>query len=389
MRKRSLAVVLIVLLAAALWVPALAADTVNIIVEVPEGGALNESLNAYFAFKIFDATVTGETTGTPGADDAPAGTQISKFEGVSYTMKEGGPFYQTVKDFKVGETAVFDLSEATGGVHTVKLAEGVESYDAAALAAELKKVADTGQSDQGGNWDFMSKTGTFQNLPVGYYMILDYLGDAAIVDTVGRENVTIRSKNALPTLEFGIVESDSGALGTMFTGYQIVENAYQDASATAGEEVVWRLAVTIPLSVRGDIMLGLSKENVEIDSAVFLGEGGQAASKARGADAAGVYIDISSPDIVTIILNKEGALDPLIAAAKEKGQECATAVFEIKGHLAPGPAVNTAEHHLKAQLYYPLPPVYTSPTIDTRLYTYALDVVKVNKDKEVLSGAEF
>lgn len=179
----------------------------------------NTAAETYKAYKIFDATISGDN--------------------VAYTIMGGttnkNQFYDVVDayTYKIGEANidVFTLDQINDtDVYNVRVDEAFmalsgDAADAAAkdLAAKLKSVAT--------NHDAISNEKAEIEVGTGYYLITSSLGSALIVDTYNGENITIETKNEYPSLT----------------------KVADKATAAYGETVTYTVTVTIPATAVGEI----------------------------------------------------------------------------------------------------------------------------------------
>ena len=208
--KKIISLILALVMVMGLAVSASAAS-ITINPNVTGGTDAGETYNAY---KVFDATISGEN--------------------VAYTIVGEGEnksqFYDTIAAYTYNEVKIFALAEINDtGVYNVQVDASFTGEDAAKdLAAALKAVATTVTAT--------STNGKFENLTTGYYLITDTLGSALIVDTLG--DVEISTKNAYPSLTKKIVDGDKEV--TTIT-------------ADRGETITFKITVNIPATVNGDI----------------------------------------------------------------------------------------------------------------------------------------
>lgn len=342
--KKITSIALMLVMMLALAVPALAA-TVTINIDTPNGEDTGET---YTVYKIFDATVNGEETGANKPNETPEGT-VSSFENVAYTIETSNPFHDTIKDYTENGKKVFNLKPINGSTtkFSVTLAEGVETYSAANLATELLKVEDkTGAVVVS---DTESTKITIDN--AGYYLITSSLGNKAIVDTVGHENMTIKTKNDLPTLEKKITAVTPNG------------NANDNVHATAsyGSTVTFDLAISIPKSADKDITVHDTM------------------------DAAFTYVANSWEGLEPVVTkNSDGTTELTFTITPNPAMDN---VIHIGYKATVNDGVDTATA-LKnsAHLTYSN---YTSTPSEVDVTTYEFDLVKTTSDGTLLDGATF
>ena len=196
----------------AMAAPAFAADDASITIDPNTPAAGSSTGETYTAYKIFDASFEGDSN-KPGS--------------VSYTIDASNPFFNAVKEFKVEGADAFKLTQLNGS--STYIVEKVKDYDAADLAKTLNAV--TGKvaaatANVGADGKF-----TIEGLEKGYYMVTSSLGTKIIVETLGKTEVD--TKNEYPTLTKTVNKS----------------------TADYGETVTYTIAVTIPATAAGQIVV--------------------------------------------------------------------------------------------------------------------------------------
>lgn len=348
--KKMMGIALVLIMTLAMTIPAFAAN-ININVTTPEGAS--DTGETYSVYKIFDATVAKETADQTGTE--PDGT-VSIFENVSYYIESTSPFYDIIKDFEDEGQKVFELNLVAGSAtrYNVTLAEGVESYSAAALATELQTVINQATPVASGKSPLKVDN-------KGYYMILSSLGSMAVVDTVGQSDMTIQTKNDLPTLNKTIESITNGTV-----------DHSDDKSGTAsyGSTVTFKITVDVPASAVGAITV-----HDEMDDAF-------AYVALADATTEGVTETAAPADACT----KEFVIPASVVAAAVAGDTDVEVVYTATLNEK----VDTAtDFNNTAYLTYSN---YTSASSVAKVQTYKFDLVKTNSDemgKELLNGAEF
>lgn len=346
----SVAVMLVMMLALA--VPAMAAN-VNIEIETPNGTDTGET---YTVYRIFDATVNGETTGANKEGETPVGT-VSHFENVAYTIKTASPFYAVIEAYAEDGKTVFELKNdpAHPEKKTVVLAEGIETYSAAGLAAKLQERLNDNEHPLTADEKAMVVVLENQPAPLsinnaGYYMILSSLGNKAVVDTVGAKEMTIKTKNDLPTLTKKITNVTNG-------------NANDNIHATAsyGSTVTFDLAISIPKS---------ADKNITVHDTM---------------DAAFTYVADSWEGLEPVVTkNADGTTELTFTITPNPAMDD---VIHIGYKATVNDGVDTATA-LKnsAHLTYSN---YTSTPSEVDVVTYEFDLVKTTSDGTLLDDATF
>lgn len=345
--KKMMGIALVLIMTLAMTIPAFAAN-INIEIKTPEGNVPNNE--TYDVYQIFEATVAKETANQPGTE--PDGT-VSTFENVSYYIESASPFYNIIKDFEDGGQKVFELNLVAGSTtrYNVTLAEGVTSYSAAALATELQTVKDQATPVASGKSPLKVDN-------KGYYMILSSLGSMAVVDTVGQSDMTIQTKNDLPTLNKTIESITNGTV-----------DHSDDKSGTAsyGSTVTFKITVDVPASAVDAITV-----HDEMDEAF-------AYVALDAATTEGVTETAAPADDCT----KEFVIPASVVAAAVAGDTDVEIVYTatLNEKVATATAFKNTAHLTYSN--------YTSNPSEVEVKTYKFDLVKTNSSDELLNGAEF
>lgn len=361
--KKLASLLLVLVMVFALAAPAMATD-VTINIETPEGSS--EKGETYTVYKIFDATVNGELKDQNGTD--PDGT-VSTFANVSYTISSGSPFYSTIETFtvKVGpegnqtDEFAFKLTRINDSENYV--VEMVHEYNAADLADALKAIITdtTPKAYQGGSPLKLDNNN-------GYYLILSSLGSKAVVDTVGQNNMTIKTKNDLPTLTKKITDVDNGKLNDPDTN-----GVADSATASYGSTVTFDIDVFIPASAVGAITVHDEMDNKLTYVGLVAGGPATEMTADKTAPAGFTHRDfVISAETVAAHLNET-----------VKIQYTATVNAGVDTNV---PMTNSA---------YLTYSEYTTPTDEVNVKTYEFDLVKTTSDNneeheyKLLDGAKF
>ena len=178
-----------------------------------------------------DGTTTGETMVAYKVLDATiSGTAYS------YTIAGTNPFYGVIRNGKY-----FETPELITGTNTYNVTPKADFDDNKAkdLAKELNMVSNKGAGVTA-TYDSAADTYTFSGLSLGYYLIVDSLGQALIVDTVtAGENgtLTLERKNEYPDLVKTVEGSETGT------------------TADGGQILDFEITVTIPENPKGNIIV--------------------------------------------------------------------------------------------------------------------------------------
>lgn len=338
--KKLASLLLVLVMVFALAAPALATD-VTIDIDTPDGEDTGET---YTVYKIFDATVNGETSKTEGEEGDE--TTISEFKNVSYTIESTSPFFSTIENFKVGEENAFTLTQVNGTTkYVVTMAK---EYSAAELATALLAVE--------GKTPVTGLDGVKAPLKVdnkGYYLITSSLGSKAVVDTVGEQNMTIKTKNDLPTLTKKITAVENG-------------NANDNVHGTVSYSsvVTYTITVNIPASAVGAITV-----HDKMDSRLTYG--GMTADDG---------ITEKTTDLTDGCTQEYELTAEYVAANLDKD---VTIVYTAT--VQNGVDTNTLLKN-SAHLTYSN---YTSNPSEVDVVTYEFDLVKTTSDGTLLDGAAF
>lgn len=353
--KKITSIALMLVMMLALAVPALAADETKINITVPGEETNNET---YTVYKIFDATVNGEVKDQTGTE--PDGT-VSTFANVAYTIKTDSPFYDVIETYAEEGKTVFELKNdpAHPNQKTVVLAEGVTTYSAAGLATALKAVEDKADAA------VLTNEKAPLTIPApGYYMILSSLGSNAVIDTVGKESMSITTKNDLPTLTKKITAVTNGAKTGDDAG--AVEGA-DSASVSYGSTVTYTITVDIPESTVGAITV---HDEMDIEKLTY---GSMTAVE-------------GITETVFETPKADGCTQEYVISADYVSKHLGgTAVITYTATVKDGVDTATAMQN-SAHLTYS---AYTSTPDIVEVKTYEFDLVKTNGDSVLLPGATF
>lgn len=196
----------------AMAAPAFATGDASITIDPNTPATGSSTGETYTAYKIFDASFEGNSN-KPGS--------------VSYTIDASNPFFNAVKDFKVEDANAFKLTQLNSS--STYIVEKIKDYEADDLAAVLNAVsgkvaAATARAGADGKF-------TIEGLEKGYYMVTSSLGTKIIVQTLGKTEVD--TKNQYPTLT----------------------KTVNKTTADYGETVTYTIAVTIPATAAGQIVV--------------------------------------------------------------------------------------------------------------------------------------
>lgn len=178
------------------------------------------TLITYTAYKIFDATIAGES--------------------VAYTIESTSPYYEAVLT-----SGYFTLTQAAGSETTYVVA-AKDTYTAAVadtFADTLKAIEATAA---GTATTTSGAAATITDLTDGYYLVTSTVGSDLILDTIGE--ITVNTKNEYPGLD------------------KKVEGKDDYTTADKGEVIEFTIAVTIPADAVGEIVVHDKMSGLEYQS---------------------------------------------------------------------------------------------------------------------------
>ena len=319
--KKIISLILALVMVMGLAVSASAA-TITITAPAADGNIAGET---YTAYKVFSGSFS---------DDG---------EGKVYTISESDPFYAVV----AAETELFTLTAVPGSEteYYVTAVEGATGDDIAeALNASTTKG--TGIESVYADGEY---TITIDEGEDGYYLITSSFGSGLIVDTVGKDGVTVEPKNEFPSLTKVIVNKNNEDVTSV--------------TADRGSEITFKITVTVPATVNANIII---HDTLDVDM-TYVADSveGTGVSYAAGCGIEGctdLHFEIDYEEVVG-----------------------GTATFTYKATLNADAATATA-HTNVAKLTYS---AFTSTaTTAVSVYTYEVDVYKWTGTEESQTGLE-
>lgn len=307
---------------------------------------------------ITTAFAAGET-GSITIDNAVVGQTYTIYQILdleSYDAKAGAYAYKATTAWND-----FINSGAIKGTYVNVDAQGyvtwVKDADVAAFAKLAQKyVADHNIANQGTK-TADSTTVEFTNLDLGYYLVDSTLGTICSLDTTN-PSVTIKEKNAAPTVDKQVQENSNGQWG-------------ESNDANIGDTVNFKTVISAKKGAQGYVLHDKMSEGLTIN---------QGTVSVVGVDANNYEVTYNCTDGCAFeIAFKQEYLDTITEDTSIVVTYSAT--LNEKAVIYPGP--NTNETKL----------VYgegSETTWDkTETFTYQFDLVKTKTDKTVLDGAEF
>lgn len=233
----------------------------------------------------------------------------------------------------------------------------VKDADVAAFAKLAQKYAADHNIANQGTKTADSTTVEFTNLDLGYYLVDSTLGTICSLDTTN-PSVTIKEKNAAPTVDKQVQENSNGQWG-------------ESNDANIGDTVNFKTVISAKKGAQGYVLHDKMSEGLTIN---------QGTVSVVGVDANNYEVTYNCTDGCAFeIAFKQEYLDTITEDTSIVVTYSAT--LNEKAVIYPGP--NTNETKL----------VYgegSETTWDkTETFTYQFDLVKTKTDKTVLDGAEF
>lgn len=307
---------------------------------------------------ITTAFAAGET-GSITIDNAVVGKTYTIYQILdleSYNKDSGAYAYKATADW-----SAFINSGAIKGTYVNVDAQGYVTWakdaDVAAFAKLAQKYAADHNIANQGTKTADSTTVEFTNLDLGYYLVDSTLGTICSLDTTN-PSVTIKEKNAQPTVDKQVQENSNGQWG-------------ESNDANIGDTVNFKTVISAKKGAQGYVLHDKMSEGLTIN---------QGTVSVVGVDANNYEVTYNCTDGCAFeIAFKQEYLDTITEDTSIVVTYSAT--LNEKAVIYPGP--NTNETKL----------VYgegSETTWDkTETFTYQFDLVKIKTDKTVLDGAEF
>lgn len=321
----------------------------------------------YDAYKLMSLTTS--LKGDCGHDDGGHGDDCWNY---SYTVN--GEYRDAMKAGLTGADVNAD-ADGDGAVTDAELIEAVSGLD----ATTVRTFADGVFAAIGAKTaDFTATDKTFSDVDQGYYLITEssLAGDPdarslVMLDTAGQENITVKSKEGVPTLTKQI--NDAGDL-------------VDAVDVNAGDTVNFVLTGTMPDNIDNyDTFKYAFHDNISDGLVINTGsvkvtiDGADVTSAFSTADVDGCSLDVSCVDI------KNAGVD-----VTKDSQVVLTYSATLTGAFTTASTGNPNE----AALEFSNDPYNTDSTSETvkdkvNVFTYEVTVNKVDKDGEELEGAMF
>lgn len=205
-------------------------------------------------------------------------------------------------------------------------------------------------------------TVTFDNLPLGYYLVDTTLGTICSLNTMN-PNVTMKEKNDVPKVEKEVQEDSDQSWGS--------EN-----TAEIGDTVKYRTTVTIVPGAANYILHDVMDEGLTLDKNSI---------KINGLTAGKEYT------VATTGLKDECAFEITFAKTYlDSITQETEIVVTYSAVVNENAKIYTDENNNKTWLEFgeKMTPDKT-PDSTTKTYTFTFDIVKTNDKNELISGAEF
>lgn len=307
---------------------------------------------------ITTAFAAGET-GSITIDNAVVGQTYTIYQILdleSYNKDSGAYAYKATaawRDFINGADvkSVYVNVDAQGYVTWVKDA------DVAAFAKLAQEYAAKNSIGNQGTEKANSTTVKFTNLDLGYYLVDSTLGTICSLDTTN-PSVTIKEKNAQPTVDKQVQENSNGQWG-------------ESNDANIGDTVNFKTVISAKKGAQGYVLHDKMSEGLTIN---------QGTVSVVGVDANNYEVTYNCTDGCAFeIAFKQEYLDTITEDTSIVVTYSAT--LNEKAVIYPGPSTN------ETKLVYGEGSETTWDKTET--FTYQFDLVKTKTDKTVLDGAEF
>ena len=269
--------------------------------------------------------------------------------------------------------------------------------------------------------DATSSSEVFTGLPQGYYLIVDTThpleeNDATskfILDTMGQNNITINAKKDVPTVDKKIWQHNAGTLSTEATPANAATGSWEEyTDVNIGDIVYYMVPGTLPSNLQDFVKYyygitdtmsaGLTYQN---DMTVtYYANAANAATKTGGTSVTSFFNITATPDSTQTIIVADCAdiLDDTGLSDAVTVTKDGVFVFEYTAKLNSDAVIGNDGNPNEVYLTYssnPNPNGAGEPNDETNdtpkeytvVFTYELDVTKVDTDKKTITTdtAEF
>lgn len=330
---------------------------------------LKQFLGAVFAaLMVFAMTVTpafaahgtNSNSGSITIDNAEDGHTYSAYQVLvleSYNTDANAYSYKAASgwgDWLKTQTKYVNV-DADGYVTWVQNADAAAFAKAALAHAEANKITPTATQTAA------SRTVTFSNLNLGYYLVDTTLGTLCSLDTTV-PNATMREKNEVPSQEKEVQEDSDGSWGDKNT-------------AEIGDTVNFRTTIQVKPGAESYVLHDVMTKGLTLDpnsvTVANLNKGTDYTVATGTADGCTFEITFSQTYLDSVTADTE--LTVTYNAVLNEDAKIYTDAETNKTWLDYGDDTNTK----------------STPPSETKTYTFKVDVVKTDEDNKVLDGAQF
>ena len=245
--------------------------------------------------------------------------------------------------------------DAQGYVTWVQNADAAAFAKAALAHAEANKIAPKATQTAA------SRTVTFSNLNLGYYLVDTTLGTLCSLDTTV-PNATMKEKNEVPSQEKEVQEDSDGSWGDKNT-------------AEIGDTVKFRTTIQVKPGAESYVLHDVMTEGLTLDpksvTVANLNKGTDYTVATGTADGCTFEVTFSQTYLDSVTADTK--LTVTYNAVLNEDAKIYTDAETNKTWLDYGDDTNTK----------------STPPSETKTYTFKVDVVKTDEDNKVLDGAQF
>ena len=308
----------------------------------------------------FAAHGTNSNSGSITIDNAEDGHTYSAYQVLvleSYNTDANAYSYKAANgwgDWLKTQTKYVNV-DADGYVTWVQNADAAAFAKAALAHAEANKIAPTATQTAA------SRTVTFSNLNLGYYLVDTTLGTLCSLDTTV-PNATMHEKNEVPSQEKEVQEDSDGSWGDKNT-------------AEIGDTVNFRTTIQVKPGAESYVLHDIMTEGLTLDpdsvTVANLNKGTDYTVATGTADGCTFEVTFSQTYLDSVTADTK--LTVTYNAVLNEDAKIYTDAETNKTWLDYGDDTNTK----------------STPPSETKTYTFKVDVVKTDEDNKVLDGAQF
>lgn len=308
----------------------------------------------------FAAHGTNSNSGSITIDNAEDGHTYSAYQVLvleSYNTDANAYSYKAANgwgDWLKTQTKYVNV-DADGYVTWVQNADAAAFAKAALAHAEANKIAPTATQTAA------SRTVTFSNLNLGYYLVDTTLGTLCSLDTTV-PNATMHEKNEVPSQEKEVQEDSDGSWGDKNT-------------AEIGDTVNFRTTIQVKPGAESYVLHDVMTEGLTLDpdsvTVANLNKGTDYTVATGTADGCTFEVTFSQTYLDSVTADTK--LTVTYNAVLNEDAKIYTDAETNKTWLDYGDDTNTK----------------STPPSETKTYTFKVDVVKTDEDNKVLDGAQF